>query len=298
MASQENLISSASLIVRTFNEGRYLDDVLSAARKCGPMLLEVIVVDSGSTDGTLAIAESHSAKIVTIEKKDFSFGRSLNKGCSVSRGEVVVFLSGHCILCASDWLTHLLAPFNDPQVAVSYGRQIGGAESKFSEKRVFYKYYPPKQASQGPTFCNNANAAVRKSIWNRFKYNEDLTGLEDMEMGRKVTEAGFRIAYSPEAVVTHLHHESWPQVRRRYEREAIALRHIHPDIHLSTTGAVSCFLAACFYDIREAIKLGKSPLPTREVILYRFQQFYGGWLGSRTHRELSSKEKTVYFFPA
>jgi len=290
-------IESASLIVRTFNEGRYLDRVLSAARESGPLLREIVVVDSGSTDDTLTIASSHGANIVHIEKAEFSFGRSLNRGCAAAKGEVVVFLSGHCIPSGSDWLENLLKPFADPRVAAVYGRQIGGEGTKYSEARAFEKYYPMGQPSQGETFCNNANASVRRAIWNRFKFDEELTGLEDIAMGKKIVGAGFRIDYAPTAVVAHLHHESWPQVKRRYEREAIALRHIHPTVHLSLMEAGSCFAAACAVDCRWALKEKQFWTKLREIFLYRLHQFWGSWLGSRSHRELSAREKAVYFFP-
>lgn len=291
-------VFSASLVVRTYNEERYLDKVLAAARKHGSLLTEIVVVDSGSTDATLEIAKMHGAKIVSIEKADFSFGRSLNLGCAAARGEVVVFLSGHCIPSGTAWLDSLLRPFSDPHVAAVYGRQIGGEGTKFSEERVFEKYYPLAGPSQGPAFCNNANAALRRSVWNRFKFDEQLTGLEDIALGKKLTEAGFRIAYAPEASVMHLHHESWAQVRRRYEREAIALRHINPGLHLSLAEAGACFVSACFFDLCAAMRTrgGMTRLP--EIVLYRLHQFAGSWRGSRAHRELGAREKITYFFPA
>lgn len=97
-------IASVSFVVRTYNEERYLDRVLAAARSCGPLLTEIAVVDSGSNDATLDIAKAHGAKIVCIEKAQFSFGRSLNLGYAAAKGEVVVFLSGHCIPPRTDWL--------------------------------------------------------------------------------------------------------------------------------------------------------------------------------------------------
>jgi glycosyltransferase involved in cell wall biosynthesis len=291
-------IASVSLVVRTYNEERYLDRVLAAARSCGPLLTEIVVVDSGSNDATLDIAKAHGAKIVSIEKADFSFGRSLNLGCAESRGEVVVFLSGHCIPADESWLANLLQPFSDPQVAGVYGRQIGGDGTKFSEVRVFEKYYPPNERSQGVAFCNNANAALRKSIWNRFKFDEQLTGLEDIALGKKLTEVGFRIAYAPQANVMHLHHETWAQVRRRYEREAIALRHINPGLHLSLLEAGACCVLACFFDLCAAIKMPGGIFRLPEIVLYRLHQFAGSWRGSRAHRELGAREKITYFFPS
>lgn len=291
----------ASVVIRTFNEARYLDEVLSAiASQHLPAGKppEVVLVDSGSTDGTLEIAKRHGAKIVQIRKEDFTFGRSLNLGSEASRAPVLVLLSGHCIPATEHWLENLLRPFNDPGVAAVYGRQLANEEAKFSEGRVFAKYYPDGAASQGPAFCNNANAAVRRSIWRRFRYDETLTGLEDIDFGRKVVGAGFRITYAPDAPVFHIHHESWPQVRRRYEREAIALRHIHPELHLSLPEALACFTSAVSKDLIALCKESRfSPGKTSEIVRYRWNQFYGSWLGNRPHRELSAREKIRYFFP-
>lgn len=291
-------ISSASLIVRTYNEERYLAQVLTAAKVSGDLLKEIIVVDSGSTDTTVNIASAHGAKLISIEKVNFSFGRSLNIGCAAASGEVVVFVSGHCIPYDKNWLNNLLAPFLDPQVAAVYGRQVGAEHTNYSEGRVFSKYYPPNYSSQGQTFCNNANAAVRRSIWRRFKYNEDLPGLEDIDLGLKIVAAGFRIEYAAGSVVAHLHHETWQQIRRRYEREAIALRNIHPAIHLSLREAAFCFLSASISDCWHAWEEKLLMRRLNEIIHYRLYQFWGSWLGCRSHRKLNVQEKRIYFFPS
>lgn len=291
----------ASLVIRTYNEARYLDRVLSQVAVQvipGGRPIEVVVVDSGSTDGTLEIAGRHGAMIRSIQKEAFTFGRSLNIGCETAAGEILVLVSGHCIPQDAHWLSELLKPFQDPAVALTYGRQVGDASSKFSEGRVFEKYYPAEAASQGPAFCNNANAAVRKSIWRRFRFDESLTGLEDIDLGRKVVAAGFRIDYCPKSVVIHIHHESWPQVRRRYEREAIALRHIYPQLHLTIWEAAICFVSAVCKDLQALRREHRHFLLLGEILHYRFNQFTGSWLGNRHHRELSAREKARYFFPA
>jgi len=290
----------ASLVIRTFNEAKYLDRVLSqVAAQVLPegSSLEVVVVDSGSTDSTLEIAARYGAIIKPIRKEDFTFGRSLNMGCDAASGEFLVLVSGHCIPNDKNWLGELLQPFQDPSVGITYGRQIGDVASKFSEVRVFEKYYPDGPASQGPAFCNNANSAIRKSIWRRFRFDEELTGLEDIDIGRKVVAAGFRIAYCSKSVVIHIHHESWPQVRRRYEREAIALRHIHPELHLVWHEATACFFVALWKDFQVYFRTPRHFAVIGQILLYRFHQYAGSWLGNRPHRELSNKEKIRYFFP-
>ncbi len=182
-------------------------------------------------------------------------------------------------------------------MVATYGRQVGGETTRFSEARVYEKYYPNGPASQSAIFCNNANCAVRRSVWRRFRFDESLTGLEDMDFGRKVVNAGFRIAYAPGAPVIHIHDESWPQVRRRYEREAIALRRIAPEFHLSLLDAAGCFLGGVCQDVLAAFRTTAPWRHVGSIVLYRFNQFLGSWLGGRPHRELSRKEKLRYFYP-
>ena len=293
----------ASIVIRTYNEAKHLADVLQAiSAQAHPggtgAACEVIVVDSGSTDGTPEIAASAGATVHGIRKDEFTYGRALNRGCEAAKAEFIVVLSGHCIPAGPNWLSDLLKPLNDPHVAITYGRQIAGSDTKFSEARVFAKYYPDGPASQGPAYCNNANAAVRKSIWRRFRYDESLSGLEDLALGKQVHHAGFRCEYVPAAAVHHIHDETWGQVRRRYEREAIALRHIFPELHFNLYDAAKCFVAAVAGDAAAKLRQPRQAGGIGEIVLYRFNQFYGSWLGNRAHRELSEKEKYRYFFPS
>jgi len=290
-----------SLVIRTYNEAKYIEQVMiQAAVQVVPSGrgIKIIIIDSGSTDGTHEIAERHGALIKSIRKVEFTYGRSLDMGCEAASGEFLVMVSGHCIPTDEGWLENLLSPMRDPCVAMTYGRQIGGPSSKFSEARVFEKYYPDGPASQGEAFCNNANSAVRKSIWKRFRFDENLPGLEDVDIGRRIVAAGFRIDYCPHSVVTHIHNESCGQVRRRYEREAVALRHIFPEFHLTGLEAAFCFVSAVKKDAQAAFQSPRSAGVWCELLFYRYNQFLGSWLGSRPHRELSAKEKARYFFPS
>lgn len=135
---------SCSIIIRTLNEARYLGELLQAIgnqsypRRCW----EVIIVDSGSSDETLAIANKFKCRVEHISRARFSFGRSLNVGCRVAQGDVLVFISGHCVPTTNEWLWDLVRPFHQPEIAVTYGRQVGGEDSKFSELCLFDKYFP------------------------------------------------------------------------------------------------------------------------------------------------------------
>jgi len=290
-----------SIIIRTLNEGRYLDDVLKTIhdQRYPVTLLEVLIVDSGSTDDTLAIAERHGCKILNILREDFSFGRSLNLGCDAARGEILVFISGHCVPVDGNWLSSLVAPFRDSYLAITYGRQMGGPETKFSEQALFEKYFPAESdgGHQAPFFCNNANAALRKSVWAAIRFDESLTGLEDMHLAKRSISQGGKVSYIPTACVYHYHHEKWRQVKRRYEREAIALQAIMPEVHFVTLDAIRYFVAGVLGDWGKALKqriLLKHACP---IIAFRFCQYYGAWRGNHIHRKLSKHQKERYFYP-
>ena len=128
-----------SIIIRTLNEERYLDEILFAieSQNVNNFSYEVVIVDSGSTDNTLKIAKSHNARITYIKKQNFTFGRSLNIGCEYAYGEFLVFISGHCIPANKDWLQNLIAPLVQKKCDYTYGRQIARDMTKFSERQVF-----------------------------------------------------------------------------------------------------------------------------------------------------------------
>ena len=186
-----------SIIIRTLNEARYLPQLLEAIHaQHSEFRSEVIVVDSGSTDGTVEIASSHGCKIVKIEKKQFSFGRSLNLGCEASNGRFLVFISGHCVPCHGSWLQRLVTPLADGVVAYTYGRQLGGEETYWTEHRIFAKFYPQQSTiPQSGIYCNNANSAILKSVWANHKFDDNLTGLEDMHMAQRIVADGEKIGY-------------------------------------------------------------------------------------------------------
>jgi rhamnosyltransferase len=289
-----------SVVVRTLNEARHLPALLAAiARQAlGEHRCEVVLVDSGSTDGTLDIARDHGCRIVTIRKEEFSFGRSLNVGCAAAQGEVLVFVSGHCIPVGDRWLLALTAPLGGGGIVYTYGGQIGDASTHFSEHQIFAKYFPARsQVPQQGFFCNNANSALLRETWQASPFDEELTGLEDMHLAKRLVARGLRIAYVAEAAVYHLHAESWRQVKRRFEREAIALRHIMPEVHIGLLDALRYATSAILLDWGAALgerKLGRTLV---DVVVYRSCQFWGAWRGNRAHRQVSRAAKERYYFP-
>ena len=291
----------ASIVIRTLNEAKYLDDLLVMIARQGLLGLEkeVVLIDSGSTDGTVDIARRHGCRITTISKQEFSFGRSLNRGCEFAKGDILVFISGHCVPVDEQWLQKLCQPLIDGTVSYTYGRQVGDDDSQFSERRIFAKYFPEVSAiPQDGFFCNNANSAVLRSAWAAHRFDEELTGLEDMALAKALVADGHKVGYVAEAAVFHHHTETWASVRRRFEREAIALQQIMPEVHLSRWDVVRYVFSSVLMDWKSAARHGKLGASFWNILRYRIAQFTGSYAGNNDHRKVSQTRKEEFFYPA
>ncbi|NNC37511.1 MAG: glycosyltransferase [Hyphomonadaceae bacterium] len=281
------------------NEDKWFESSLQALHEqnLGSMTMEVVLVDSGSTDRTLEIAAKYNCRITHIKKSDFSFGRSLNQGCDFARGNYLVFISAHCIPANQDWLLNLIRPLIEHKASYSYGRQLGHDVSQFSEKQIFAKYFPGEShIPQEGFFINNANSAIIADVWKEYRFDESVTGLEDMVLGKQLVNSGHKIAYVADAPIIHVHEESYEQTIIRYYREALTLRDILPDIHMNFADFVRYYLASVWLDFRAAGK-EKTRINKWGIVRFRFAQFWGNYKGHNEVKKLSRKQKEDYYYP-
>ncbi len=124
-----------SIVIRTLNEGKHLEKLLIAITEQTYTDWEIILVDSGSTDQTLQIAQKFTTNIYHMRKEDFTFGRSLNIGCDKATGKYLVFVSAHIYPLSNTWLNNLIKPLNDPQIGMVYGSQRVGPQNSIAEER-------------------------------------------------------------------------------------------------------------------------------------------------------------------
>ena len=289
-----------SVVIRTLNEAAHLDELLTVigSQVKDDFDVEVVIIDSGSTDGTLSIAESHGCRITFITKDQFSFGRSLNMGSDFARGDILVYVSGHCIPSENTWLKNLIKPIRDGSAGYSYGRQTGRDTTKYSEKKIFEKYFPfESKIPQNGFFCNNANSAIDRKIWSEYKFDEQVTGLEDMELAKRYCSQKGKVAYLAEACVYHSHNETWNHTLRRYEREAIALQLIMPEVQIGFFDMLRYIWASVISDCKSAITEKCFTKEFTGIVKFRIAQFIGSFRGNRDHRVLSKKRKENYFYP-
>jgi len=288
--------SSCSVVVRAFNEEAHIGRLLAGIERQTLRPLEVVLVDSGSTDATVAIAARWGARIVRIAPEEFSFGRALNRGIAETTGELIVAASAHVYPVWEDWLERLLQPFEDARVSLAYGQQRGAPATRYSEHRVFAHWFPERSnADQQHDFCNNANAAVRRACWEQHAYDEALTGLEDIDWARRARARGERIAYVAEARIVHIHDETAARLYQRYRREAIALHQIYPESHFSAWDLGRLLTANVVSDWASAAREGRLRDSLLDVPVFRLMQFAGTWRGFHERRVGSQLKRRLYY---
>jgi 2-desacetyl-2-hydroxyethyl bacteriochlorophyllide A dehydrogenase len=294
-----------SIVIRAFNEERWLPDVFAALRKQEYRDFEVVVVDSGSVDRTRDIAAANGARIVRLRSEDFTFGHSLNVGIGAARGSLIAIISAHAIPADETWLAKLIEPLRAPEVAMIYGGQRGHVISKFSEVCDFERMFPPQTHPVNPDdpFANNANSAIKRDFWKIHPFDEGLPGLEDIEWAKHWMERGSQVVYQPDARIIHVHTESWPQVRHRYYREGMAARWVGTRILRHIPGEVWRELKWCIQDLWLATKQRRLVPLVGQILRFRLEKTRGTIGGIADSRGMSNpaRRAEIYFqngFPA
>jgi rhamnosyltransferase len=289
---------SCSIVIRAFNEENHIGRLLDGIRHQTVKDVQIILVDSGSTDQTVEIAKARDVEIVNIAPKEFTFGRSLNKGIAQVVSPLVVIASAHVYPVYPDWLEKLLEPFKDTSVGLVYGKQRGSETSQFSEQQIFLHWYGDiSQTYQDHPFCNNANAAIRKDLWEQHPYDEKLPGLEDLEWAKWVMDNHYRISYCAEAEIIHVHSESSKGIHGRYMREGMAFKQIYPHEQFGFRDLLRLFVTNSISDFKAANKNRTFFKEFINILRFRWLQFHGTYLGYKQSGPLTWRLKQSFYYP-
>ena len=273
--------TETSIIIRTLNESRHLEKLLSGIQRQSYRDYEVILVDSGSTDGTLDIAGAYGARIHHIPQRDFTFGRSLNLGCEAAQGQYLAFASGHVWPVSNTWLENLVRPFDEAVVGMVYGRQRGTALNRISELRDLQENFGrTSRLFVDEPNGNNGNAAIRKDLWLEQPFDESLSGLEDIDWARKAQRKGYRVYYAADAAVYHVHEETLKQVYNRYLREAMAFKRMFPGRRFFATDLAKGIVYSVLRDVLYSAR-NRRYRKLYEVPGTRLAEFLGTYNGTR-----------------
>ncbi len=206
--------------------------------------------------------------------------------------------SAHVYPVYPDWLERLLEPFADASIGLTYGKQRGAETSKFSEHEIFARWFPDvSDPHQAHPFCNNANAAIRRSLWQIQPYDETLTGLEDLAWAKWMQSQGHGLAYVAEAEIIHLHNETPQGVQNRYRREAMAFKRIYPEAHFNAYDFLRMTSGNIFNDLWHAAKQKVLFKSFASIFWFRFNQLWGTYQGYRQSLEWNWQLRQTFYYP-
>jgi glycosyltransferase involved in cell wall biosynthesis len=308
-----------SIILPTKNRAARLERLLPrilAQRFSGE--IEIIAVDSGSRDHTVALLADAGATVLELDPEAFDYGLTRTQAAAHARGDVLVFVTSTMLPADGLWLANLVAAVDaDPAVAGAYSRAIPDPgvdplsyrdylradsarlnlnmeqppdsaaryERRLAGTAVFADLTP--QERRRLIQFSNVSAAIRASVFARFPFRSSDFG-EDMAWAKDVLHAGFRIRYAPSSVVLYAHQYSYAETLRRFYDDGAANRAC-VEVTFADDAVIPTITSMVLDDWRFAHRgCNRSGDDLRDLqihsILRRTAQIVGMWLGINEQR--------------
>jgi glycosyltransferase involved in cell wall biosynthesis len=282
------MAADVSIVVPTLDGGA---EFVRLARHLGDLRdrlgVEVLVVDSGSGDGTPERAEAEGLRVHRIEPDEFIHGRTRNLGVELTSGGVVAFLTQDVLPVTPDWPVRFSEALEDPTVAGVYGRQVPRDANTMEMFFVALNYpeealrFDPQPGGHHPrpgrVLFSNAFSAVRREVIERLPFPGRARFSEDQIWAYLALTAGYSIAYEPAAEALHAHHYSLRGLFRRSRSVGRALGEVRIAGGATFAESVRFLAGEMAYFVRQG---HAHRLP--QMLSYEFVRWAGFQLGKRT----------------
>jgi len=268
------------VIIRTKNSEDTLAHAMDGLFSQSFRDFEVLVVDSGSSDGTLSIVEQHPARLIRIRPEDYYPGPVLNQAVAETCTEFVVFQNSDVVPLTPFALERLLEPLLDGRADASFARQVPRPEAETWVRRDYDVAFPGDAPAPEWLPYSLPFAAMRRSCWDEIRFYDSAWGSEDTEWGSRALRRGLRVEYVPAATVMHSHNYTLRQLygRRFIEGEADAFIR---EERFGWSGAVRAWLGSLASDLKYHIEahdfLGLLAAPVRRGV------YHWAYLEGRRH---------------
>jgi rhamnosyltransferase len=215
-----------TLVVPTCNAGpafKYFLEGLS----CQLFKPDLVLLDSESSDSTVAMAREAGFSVHSIPRREFNHGGTRQKGVDLCAADIIVFMTQDAILATPEAIKNLLRCFEDERVGAACGRQLPCPESSPIAAHARLFNYPSlssvksqediKNIGIKAAFLSNSFAAYRRSaLLDVGGFPSDVIFGEDTYVAAKMLQADWKIAYCAEATCYHSHNYSIFEEFRRY----------------------------------------------------------------------------------
>jgi len=210
---------SISLVMRSYNEGWAIGGTLDMLfKQSHPARIELIVIDSGSTDNSIGIIQSHNpAQLVQIKSSEYVPGKVLNDGLRRSTNEWVVFLNADATPANREWLGELMeVALAAEQPGTAFSRQVPRPDCDAVHAHDYDRCFGPDRESRNwPHFFSMVSCVVHKPTWEVFPFREDLQYAEDHEWSLRLKNAGHAVDFAERSLAVHSHNYTPKQAYKR-----------------------------------------------------------------------------------
>jgi rhamnosyltransferase len=214
-----------SIIMRSYNEGWALGETLSVLRAQEYKNWELIVIDSGSTDGSVEMLRRfHPRHFIQIAHTDYNPSRVMNHGMELASSDFGIFLNADATPRGAHWLRPLATALCNPKTAAVFGRQVPRPDCQAVYACDYERCFGPhRESRQWDHFFSMVSSGLRKDIWAKRGFSEAMQYSEDCEYTLWCRAQGYQIMYVPESIVVHSHNYTPQQAYKRSHGEAKAL---------------------------------------------------------------------------
>lgn len=289
-----------SVLIRNLNEEKNLKILFPILNSQSYNNFDVIFLDSGSSDNSIEFVKNFKSKfkiiIDHIAKEEFSFGKALNLCANLAKNsEYIISLSAHCFPVSEHFIENYVKNFKETKSEIIYGKQTGYKNSLISEASHLENWFDNDFGIKKLNpFSNNGNCGYKYSVWRELKFNEKLTGCEDIEFAIRALKKGYNIAYCDEITVEHFHLENKHSIFIRYFREAMALNSIY-EYKFTIFNFLRNLTIETLNDIIFKLKNKKfSNNKLTSIFIYRFYKQVGHYKGFK-NQNFSNNYKIYYY---
>jgi rhamnosyltransferase len=230
----------ASVLIPTHNPGRSIERVLKAIfAQQADLDFEVVVVDSTSPPVDVERMRAFPIRFEQIPQADFGHGRTRNLLAQLAQGELLLYLSQDAEPVSPRWMSTLLEPLAESVVAGAYARQIPRPGADPLIRFFLAQTYGPAPARRRVAhrqplgiqdiFFSNVSSAIRRDVWERIPFRNDVVMSEDQYWAHDALRAGYEVVYHPTACVYHSHNYSLRTLFRRNWLSGASLRGLIAD---------------------------------------------------------------------
>jgi rhamnosyltransferase len=236
-----NLIKLISIVILTKDDEQYIGQLLeSLLEQSYSDEVEILVIDSGSTDRTVEVARQYTCRLIEIPPEDFGHGRTRNLAVREARGELVAFVVSDALPCDEKWLYHLTEHFaGNDRLAGVYGRQVGPDAPHVNPLDALEPPYPdgfrvndlsdienpdllPFEQRRLLANFDNVTSCVRRELVLQTPFPK-VPYAEDMAWNWNILKQGYSTIYEPQATVYHYHRQRWSYTIKRHYLDQLIL---------------------------------------------------------------------------